>query len=318
MKHKWYSFLCAALFIVALIVPAHAAGELTLSMGAVVGTAGNEVSVPIVVKNNPGIAMADLKVEYDSNALTFLSVENGTVFAQSELIESYASGSPYPILFVSTAGNHTGNGTLITLRFRVNADCAGGTYPLTFRSGSMVSDFNENVLHTLFVGGSVFVTDKVVENTTVHVSGQGSGAVTVEVADTNGALVQSKDGNGTVALDTLAQDASYVLKVSQEGCVARTVLITADTSSDIATVTLVKIGNLNGRTDSSGQETGADDMQCLFEYLSKNKMNSNLVPATGATENDIQYFKSVSDVNADGVTNILDYQALYEIVKTNT
>ena len=57
-------------------------------------------------------------------------------------------------------------------------------------------------------------------------------------------------------------------------------------------------------------------MQCLFEYLTTGEMNSTLVPETGATDDDKAYFKAVSDVNTDGVTNILDYQALYRLLRS--
>lgn len=51
------------------------------------------------------------------------------------------------------------------------------------------------------------------------------------------------------------------------------------------------------------------DMQCLFEYLSQDK----LPPAATAELADA--FRTGTDVNGDSVTNILDYQALYELLK---
>ena len=49
-------------------------------------------------------------------------------------------------------------------------------------------------------------------------------------------------------------------------------------------------------------------MQCLYDYVSTGEN-------TGSIQNDDAYFRAVTDVNGDGVANILDYQALYEAVK---
>lgn len=65
-------------------------------------------------------------------------------------------------------------------------------------------------------------------------------------------------------------------------------------------------GNLNGDTIID-----VTDMACLFDYLSAGKLS-------GAYQNDPAYFKAVADVNEDGTVNILDYQALYELVKSDT
>lgn len=80
------------------------------------------------------------------------------------------------------------------------------------------------------------------------------------------------------------------------------------------TICVPERGNLNGAVNALSQAVDASDMQCLFEYLSLGKINSSLVK----DKNDpaqVEYFRSVADVNEDGVVNILDYQVLYEIVK---
>ena len=80
------------------------------------------------------------------------------------------------------------------------------------------------------------------------------------------------------------------------------------------TIAIPERGNVNGAVNTQGKAVDASDMQCLFEYLSLGRINSSLVK----DENDsaqVAYFRSVADVNEDGAVNILDYQALYEIVK---
>ena len=80
------------------------------------------------------------------------------------------------------------------------------------------------------------------------------------------------------------------------------------------TIAIPERGNVNGAANALGKSVDASDMQCLFEYLSLGKINSSLVK----DENDstqVDYFRTVADANEDGLVNILDYQALYEIVK---
>lgn len=80
------------------------------------------------------------------------------------------------------------------------------------------------------------------------------------------------------------------------------------------TIAIPERGNVNGAVNPQGKAVDVSDMQCLFEYLSLGRINSGLVK----DENDsaqVAYFRTVADVNEDGLVNILDYQALYEIVK---
>lgn len=80
------------------------------------------------------------------------------------------------------------------------------------------------------------------------------------------------------------------------------------------TIATPERGNLNGVVNALGQAVDTSDMQCLFEYLSLGQINSRLVK----DDNDpaqVAYFRTVADVNKDALVNILDYQALYEMVK---
>ena len=80
------------------------------------------------------------------------------------------------------------------------------------------------------------------------------------------------------------------------------------------TIAIPERGNVNGAVNALGQAVDASDMQCLFEYLSLGRINSSLVK-DGNDSAQVAYFMQVADVNEDGYVNILDYQALYEMVK---
>ena len=67
---------------------------------------------------------------------------------------------------------------------------------------------------------------------------------------------------------------------------------------------LVAKGNLNG-----DGLTDVGDMECLFTYLSTNQR-------VGQLRSDEEYFLTVADVNTDGTVDILDYQALYDQLRS--
>ena len=52
-------------------------GDPTAYIAAVEGTAGQQVIVPVMVKNNSGICAFDFKVKYDKSGLTLVNIEKG-------------------------------------------------------------------------------------------------------------------------------------------------------------------------------------------------------------------------------------------------
>ncbi len=146
---------------------------------------------------------------------------------------------------------------------------------------------------------------------------QGTGRLTnAKLWDKDGKLV---DGNGwninrnQIVFRYKAQG-EYLLEITWSGCVTRTVPVTVEEGTASVTVPLCAIGNINGATSALGQAVDASDMQCLFEYLSQGQINSSLVKDKNDSAQ-VEYFLQVADVNEDGAVNILDYQALYEMVK---
>lgn len=95
----------------------------------------------------------------------------------------------------------------------------------------------------------------------------------------------------------------YVLEVSKEGTRSRSYPIEITAGQDE-----LDLGNVSstppGDTNGTGI-TDAADMQCLFEHLSTGEYSGTL------NEEDSV---AVSDVNGDNAINILDYQALYEMI----
>ena len=71
---------------------------------------------------------------------------------------------------------------------------------------------------------------------------------------------------------------------------------------------LLRRGDVNGAMEGDGNDIGTADMQCLYEYLSAEALPDKLA-------DDAPYFQAVADCNNDGELDILDYQALYEMIR---
>ena len=71
---------------------------------------------------------------------------------------------------------------------------------------------------------------------------------------------------------------------------------------------LLRRGDVNGAMEGDGNDIGTADMQCLYEYLSAEALPDKLA-------DDAPYFQAVADCNNDGALDILDYQALYEMIR---
>lgn len=103
-----------------------------LTVGTVTGRPGETVSVPVSLSGNPGIIAALLKISYNSSALTLVKAEDGGILGSHQFSENLST-VPYTVLWENGASleNFTGNGTLLTLTFRISPDAAQKTYPVT-------------------------------------------------------------------------------------------------------------------------------------------------------------------------------------------
>lgn len=136
-------------------------------------------------------------------------------------------------------------------------------------------------------------------------------AVRLGDADSEATVTLTRNGSPLTGSDNvysrLVGD-SYELTVTKGDLVAykKTIDLTADVTLDIPT--LVEKGNVNGAPNRLGKNVSVEDMACLFTFLSTSARTGQIQDAV--------YFDLVCDVNEDDVVNILDYQALYEMLTT--
>lgn len=102
-----------------------------IAFGQVAGYSGEEVSVPVTITNNPGLATFRFQVEYDANALTPVAVQRGPLLADGAL---YSNEEGNDTGLLSFLWYHTqdvrGDGELAVIRFRVASTADDANYPL--------------------------------------------------------------------------------------------------------------------------------------------------------------------------------------------
>ena len=112
--------------------------------------AGDEISVKVYVKNNPGFMYMKVRMYYDPSVLEFLGAENGTVSTDAFEIGA-KTGDLMEAFIWNTSSDATGDGLLVTLKFKVAENAEVGEYSI---KASPVEAYNYNEDEVTFVGVS--------------------------------------------------------------------------------------------------------------------------------------------------------------------
>ncbi len=108
--------------------------EPTVVIPTIEAKAGDEISVPVKLVNNPGLVSALIKVGYDANVLELVAKPTpGEDFPAGNFSYSQKlTNNPYTINFCNAIAEENYTGELFaTLTFKVKDDAAAGTYALT-------------------------------------------------------------------------------------------------------------------------------------------------------------------------------------------
>lgn len=130
-----------------------AAGQPTISVESSTGKIGEQVTVQVMMENNPGIAAVYLEIDYDSSKLRLVDAQDTGLLVGKYFSESYGT-VPYALTWEDSLNpNNTGNGAIAELTFELLDGCqseeirvssAAGiinfdleSVPFTFRSGTI-------------------------------------------------------------------------------------------------------------------------------------------------------------------------------------
>lgn len=129
-------------------------------VSSVKALAGSEVSVDVVIMNNPGIVSARLKISYDLEALELVARDAGEAFS-ANMAYSQLYKNPFIANWIdSIHPDNTANGTFVTLTFKVKDDAEAGSYPITISyDSSDVYDSNFSDVYFYIINGGVEVVE---------------------------------------------------------------------------------------------------------------------------------------------------------------
>ncbi len=127
--------------------------------------AGNTVQIAILLKNNPGIVSAKLKVHFDVEVMTLIGVTDAGILGTPQHKPELAS--PYVLNWVNdtASADFTVTGTVATLTFRVSEEAEEGNYPISITYDYANYDiYNKDMERVEFavVNGGVEVTDMMI------------------------------------------------------------------------------------------------------------------------------------------------------------
>lgn len=146
------AFLVAATLFCGMCVSAEAVPA--VSVGSVTAYAGDTVSIPVSLENNPGINSFTLGVQYDSESLRF----DGFSYENTGLSGSFEAGGK--IVWLNTTDSDY-NGEIFTLEFTVLDTAAPGqtAVTVTYEKGD-ICNFDMEDIDFAVSAGSVNIAVK--------------------------------------------------------------------------------------------------------------------------------------------------------------
>lgn len=138
MKKKLVIMVAALALVVVLVFTGCAEGVSELYIEDQKALAGDNVDIPIYIKSNPGICLGNIIINYDPDALEFVSCTNGEVF---DACMSHGEGGVASLLLEQTKLESTdGEGLVATITFKVRSAASKGDVKISFDKESNFSD----------------------------------------------------------------------------------------------------------------------------------------------------------------------------------
>ena len=174
----------------------------TIGVGSVRGTAGQTLTVPVSISDNPGIGGFFLTVDYDTEAMTLDAIEAGELLRGVGMFSTNGG-----LVSWYNAENLTLNGELMLLRFTLKDTIQAGTHPVTLSlvdgEECNLSDFQGIAVPGTFTAGAIVVpgpnTIKA-ENITVTGSNEQSITVPLNATALGGAALSYQSNNASVTV----------------------------------------------------------------------------------------------------------------------
>ena len=122
---------------------------------------GDEVTLDVNVRNNPGVSHMELAFSYDASRLTYSGYEDVLFSGWTVTVEKSPKNVSGLLRAVwSAPSDHTENGVILRLRFAVPQDAPTGSAYVTIRGEqSLITDQTMKEIFPRIIGGVVSVRD---------------------------------------------------------------------------------------------------------------------------------------------------------------
>lgn len=305
----------------------------SITLESVEGENGQDVSIKVLIDNNPGIWGMDLRISYDKNVLTLTNVDNGDFYQDAEWTKGNLNSDVYILSYEASGLENitTQSGTLATLNFKIRDTATAGDYAVTasYNPGDIINvefddiDFN-------IANGKVSVKAKPVPATGVTLNkdtlslGTGesetliatvspdnatnktvkweSSDTSVATVDSNGKVTALKKGTATITVTT--EDGEYTATCALSVACSHT---NTTVHHAVASTCQVQGNNEYTTCDDCGVViSGSDAKLPLADHTYTEKAETQYLKSAATCKAKTVYYKSCSVCGVKG-TETFEY-----------
>lgn len=280
--------LCLTLLLTLTMLGAtlvYATGVTEITFGEVMSKVGDEVIVPVTIKNNPGFATFRFRIAYDMDDLQFMSVEKGSVLTNGTM-SSITNEEENTMTFTwLSVTNDFGDGEIALLKFKIS-NYARGEYPLTvtYLPEDLLNEDRERIPYS--VANGKISTGSTVSGT-VTSFGEATEPVTIRLLENGAELDKVTSTDGTYSFSSVSPG-NYTIEVSKLNHATRTYEITVEREDITEALKIHFKGDING-----DGRVNVSDVGKANAHAKKTKLLEG-------------YEFACADINGDGRINISD------------
>ena len=132
-----------------------------IEVGTAEGCVGEEIKVTVSFAQNPGVAGAELVLDYDTDKLEFIGFENGQILSNMLTNADYNKNGSVNDLYISwiNDANADTDGVILTLIFKIKDTCAVGDTTTVSIVSFKAHDYDTNDVEFNPMDGAVAVAD---------------------------------------------------------------------------------------------------------------------------------------------------------------
>ncbi len=263
----------------------------TINFGNVKCATGHEVTVPVVIENNTGLATFRFRVTYNTAAMEFLSVTESDAFAGGTLVSATNADEQTVTFLWYSLTNVAVDGEIVNLKFKINEGYFG-VFPLEVAyKPTEILDQDRQMLDAAVTDGSITsmgifsgnvdAYNKPMTNATVTLLKDGVEQYSAAVTD------------GSFKIECVTPD-TYTVQVSAPKYKTQSYELVMDYANAHKDFDLMMMGDTNNDGNVNGR-----DYAIIMQYLNRWYVDIIL---------------DVADVNKDGRINGRDYALMMQYI----